>query len=88
MNAQTIQSYIRVRVAPNMPREEVVEHSPGLWHIRIREKPRMGAANTRVKAVLAKHLNVPPGQLRLIKGATSPSKTYLLTNPKHHANKH
>ena len=72
--------YVRARIITEAREESAVEHSPGLWHIRIREKPERGSANARVRSLLARILNVPEGSLRLIKGATSPSKTYLLTN--------
>jgi uncharacterized protein YggU (UPF0235/DUF167 family) len=80
MTTKNTAQYIRVRVTTEASKEEVREHSPGLWHIRIREKPKQGEANARVRAVLARRLSIPTESLRLVKGSTSPSKTYLITN--------
>ena len=55
--------------------------------VEVREKAQNGEANRRVRELLAHTLNVPIQTLRLVKGTTSPSKTYLLTNHTDHANK-
>jgi uncharacterized protein YggU (UPF0235/DUF167 family) len=78
--SHTASTYVRARVTTEAREESVVEHAPGLWHIRVREKPERGSANARVRALIARHLGVPEGTLRLIKGATSPSKTFLFVN--------
>jgi uncharacterized protein YggU (UPF0235/DUF167 family) len=80
MTSKSTPEYVRVRVTTEASQEEVRERSPGLWHIRIREKPKQGEANARVRIILARSLGIPTEALRLVKGSTSPSKTYLITN--------
>lgn len=79
-------AYVKVRVRTGCRREQV-EHMKDLWKIEVRERAERGEANRRVKELLALHLRVPDRALRLIKGATSPSKLYLLTNTHDHAHK-
>ena len=78
--------YIRVRVQTGR-RKESVTHEHDLWRIAVREKAERGAANVRVRELLAHALQVPPKALRLVAGATSPAKTYLLTNKQKHEDK-
>lgn len=73
--------YIRVRVQTGC-RKESITHEHDLWKVAIREKAERGSANKRVREVLAHALTVPPNALRLVKGATSPAKTFLLSNKK------
>jgi len=79
-------AYVKVRVRAGCRRESV-EQVNDHWTIAVRERPERGEANARVKTLLARHLKVPERALRLIKGATTPSKLYLLTNHTDHEHK-
>jgi uncharacterized protein YggU (UPF0235/DUF167 family) len=50
------------------------------FYIEVKEKAERNEANARVKQLLATELGCTSRELRLIKGATSPSKTYLQVN--------
>jgi uncharacterized protein YggU (UPF0235/DUF167 family) len=76
------QKYIHVRVTTGSKKESV-EKSKNKYFISVKEKAKRGEANKKVKELLAKQLNCTPKQLRLIKGATTPSKTYLSVNNKY-----
>jgi len=68
--------YVRVRVTPGVRTESVRERS-GVYHIAVREKAEGGLANARVRDVLARALGLEAARVRLVKGATSPSKLFL-----------
>jgi uncharacterized protein len=74
----TDERYVRVRVKAGARKERVSEEK-GVYTIEVREKTERGEANARVREVLARALCVRPETLHLVKGMTSPSKTYLLT---------
>ncbi len=80
MHIPTDTRYIRVRATAGARREHAEQVGADLWRISVREKASGGAANARIRVVLGKLLDLDPRQLRLVKGATSTSKTYLLVN--------
>ena len=69
--------YIHARVVTNSKKETVAEKK-GTFHITVKEKAERGLANKRVRELLASKLCCSSKQLRLIKGARSPAKTYQL----------
>lgn len=71
--------YIHVRVTTNAKKESI-QGNKNMYRIVVKEKAQQGHANTRVKELLSETLGCSAKQLRLIKGATTPSKTYLLIN--------
>ena len=88
MNAQnsTDNIYIRVRAVTSAKKESVTEHK-GVYTITVKEKAERGAANIRIKTLLADTLAQPAPALRLIKGAQTPSKLFqLVGNKKQHEN--
>lgn len=72
-------TYIHVRVTTK-GRSESVTKKNDTYHITVKEKPERGVANKRVRELLAQTLHSNPKEFRLVKGGTSPSKTYLFTN--------
>jgi len=78
-------TYIHVRVTTR-GRTECIEKKNNTYYIIVKEKAERGAANKRVRELLAQTLHRTPKELRLVKGGTSPSKTYLFTNHTHHEN--
>lgn len=79
-------AYVKVRVHAGCRRESA-ERVKDYWVVSVREHAERGEANRRVKEILAQKLTVPERSLRLVKGATSPSKLYLLIHHTNHANK-
>jgi uncharacterized protein YggU (UPF0235/DUF167 family) len=75
-----------VRVKTGARKEKVTQEKEDLWHIEVREKAERGEANKQVRALLARELDCLPKELRLIKGQTQPSKTFLFTKHTHHEN--
>jgi uncharacterized protein YggU (UPF0235/DUF167 family) len=78
MTTQETKKYIRVR-AKTKARAETILEERDTFYIAVKEKAERGEANARIRQVLAERLHCNPKQLRLVKGGTSPSKTYLLT---------
>lgn len=78
MKETTDKRYLRVRVRTSMKRETIALGKQDLWHIDVRGKAERGLANERVRALLANELQVDSRKLKLVKGATSTSKTFLL----------
>jgi uncharacterized protein YggU (UPF0235/DUF167 family) len=74
-------TYIRVRVTTGAKKQTVLKQKD-VYHISVKEKPERGSANEKVRSVLARELGEHVQNLSLIKGHTTPSKTYLLHNNK------
>lgn len=70
--------HIRVRVTSGARKEKISRAETGVWHITVREPAARGLANARVRALLAEVLGIETKHLRLVKGAQSPSKVYLV----------
>ena len=79
--------YIRVKVKPNARKERILQVGD-VYEISVREKAAQGAANKRVRELLAQTCNIPPKALRLVKGATSPGKLFLVVNHDEDENNH
>lgn len=77
--------YIHVRVTTNA-KKEVVQKKKNIYIVTVKEKAKEGRANKRVRELLSHTFGCSPQHLRMVKGATTPSKTYLLTNQHHHEN--
>ncbi len=73
--------YIRVR-AKTKTKHETIEEKKGVYYIHVKEKAERGEANKKIREMLAKEINCNPKRLRLVKGAKTTSKTYLLANTK------
>jgi len=72
---------IRVQVKAGSRKERMMQVEEHSYNIEVREKAERGAANKRVRQLLAEALGCSPKELRMVKGATSPRKHYLLGNP-------
>jgi uncharacterized protein YggU (UPF0235/DUF167 family) len=79
--------YIRVRVKAGTRKERIQQVAEGVYTVEVKERAERGEANARVRELLAEALHVTEHTLRLVKGTTSPSKTYLLVNHPHHDDK-
>ena len=65
---------IRVKVHPNSREDRLEEKGPASYEAWVKAEPEQGQANAAVLAILAAKLGVAAKRLRIIKGATSPSK--------------
>ena len=72
---------IRVTVTPLSRRERIVMGKQGILEIAVRESAEQGAANERVRQLVALHYKVGIPAVRLVTGAHSPRKTYSVTVP-------
>lgn len=64
----------RVKAHPDAKKDALLEKAPGVFEIWVRAPAEQGRANEAVLALLAAKLGVEAKRLRIIKGATSPSK--------------
>ena len=70
--------YLKVKVHADEKKNKVVLKSPDTYEIWVKAPAQEGRANEAVRALLAQQLGIPQNKLSLIKGATSPSKIFLL----------
>jgi uncharacterized protein YggU (UPF0235/DUF167 family) len=68
--------YISVRVQAGAKRETVKVGANGRLMIAVKEPAERNRANRRARELLAEHLKVPLGKVRLISGYTSPAKMF------------
>ncbi len=64
---------IAIRVKPRSRTEEVTKESD-TYVVRVKEPPVEGRANRAVVKLLARHLGVPEGRLRIVSGFTARNK--------------
>jgi len=65
---------IAVRVQARAKQEEIVGERDGRLLLRVSAPPVEGRANDRACRLLAKRLGVPPGRVRVARGASSRDK--------------
>ena len=69
-------TYARVQVTPSAKKESVIALDDKTYAIAVREPAERNLANTRVREVLAAHLDLPLGKVRLVSGHRSPRKIF------------
>ncbi len=67
---------IKVKVFAGAKKEGISRKSENSFEVRVKEKAERGEANRAVRRALAEHLKISASQIRLIKGARSPSKIF------------
>ena len=70
--------YLKIKVHADEKKEKLIQKSVDTFEIWVKAPAERGQANAAVRTALAKHLSVSENKLSLIKGATSPSKIFLL----------
>ena len=70
------QQWFMVKVHPNAGKDMLVALAPNRYEAWVKAKPIEGWANDAVSALLAKHLAIPPSQLRLVKGHQGRQKLF------------
>lgn len=66
--------HIKVRVSTGAKKDEVTELAPDTLVVLTRAKPERNEANRRMLELVAEHLGVEVGKIRLIHGHHSPAK--------------
>jgi uncharacterized protein (TIGR00251 family) len=77
-------SLMHVIVSPGAQTTEIkaVDEWRGALHVRVAAEPRGGAANAELAQLLSVKLSVPPGEIRIVKGARAHSKSiFVPLNP-------
>lgn len=67
-------SYIKVKVFAGAKKESFEQKSEDHFEVAVKEKAERNLANRRVIELVAKHLKVPTGKIRIISGHHSFSK--------------
>ena len=70
------QSWIHVKVHPNAGKDVLVGIGPGRFEAWVKAKPMEGRANESIINLLVRHLQVPPAQVRLVKGRGGRHKVF------------
>lgn len=70
--------YCKVKVHAGARENRLLEKAPDTFEAWVKAEAERGQANAAVLALLARHLGVEAKRLRIIKGATSPSKIVTL----------
>lgn len=69
---------LRLRVSPGSNRPAVAGRHGDAWKVRVAAPPERGRANDAVLVLLAEALDVPPGSVELVAGASSRDKVVLV----------
>ena len=69
-----MEKLLRVKVHPGSREDRIEGKTPTAYEAWVRAKPEQGKANAAVLALLAGKLGIATKRLRIMKGATSPSK--------------
>ena len=69
-----MEQFYKLKVHPNSKRLKIIAKSKNAYEIWIKKPAERGLANHATIALLAKELNIESKRIKLIKGATSPSK--------------
>ncbi|MGQ9707274.1 MAG: DUF167 domain-containing protein [bacterium] len=72
---------IQVLVKPGSKQNKVIHHPDGSFTVMVSARPIEGKANEAVIAALACFLNIPKGAIRLIAGAHSRRKVFMIPEP-------
>jgi uncharacterized protein YggU (UPF0235/DUF167 family) len=75
--------YVKVRVIADAKKESLEETSPDHFKISVREPAERNLANRRIVELVAAHHKLPPKQVRIISGHTSPSKILSIPDRTH-----
>lgn len=65
--------YIKVRVTASAKKESFTQREDTFF-VSVKEPAEQNRANTRVRALVAAHLDISPQQVRIISGHHSPGK--------------
>lgn len=66
--------YLKVKVHPDSREDRVERRGPDAWEVWTRAPAERGLANAAVRRAVGAALGVREARLRIVKGATAPSK--------------
>ncbi|MDD5630157.1 MAG: DUF167 family protein [Elusimicrobia bacterium] len=69
-----MEKLLRVKVHPDSRENRIEEKGPAAYEAWVKAEAEQGKANAAVLALLAARLGIEAKRLRIIKGATAPSK--------------
>ena len=69
-------TWLHVKVHPNAGKDVLVSLGPGRFEAWVKAKPIDGQANHAVAQLIARSLQLSPGQVRLVKGHSSRRKVF------------
>ena len=67
----TASGQLKVRVIPNASRDEVVGAADGVLKVKLQAVPEGGRANKALCALLARHFDCRPREVRILSGEKS-----------------
>lgn len=70
------ETWLHVKVHPNAGKDVLISLGPGRFEAWIKAKPMEGRANEALAALLARSLQIPRDQLRLMKGHSGRHKIF------------
>ena len=71
---------LKIKITPNSPKNEIIEHTKNYMRIRIKAAPEKGKANKELLKFLSKHFSVPTSSIILKGGKNSPKKIIEIKN--------
>jgi uncharacterized protein YggU (UPF0235/DUF167 family) len=72
--------YIRVEARPNSRKESILQSDEKTYTISVKEPAQLNMANKRIREILAEHLGIPLGKIKMISGHRSPRKIFTIDN--------
>lgn len=69
---------VTVRVKPGSSRNEIAGEQDGVLVVRVNAPPVDGKANRAVCKLLAKHFDMPPGKVEIVRGHSAREKVVRL----------
>jgi uncharacterized protein YggU (UPF0235/DUF167 family) len=66
--------YLKVKVTTGAKKEKLVKKNKDTFEISVKEKPERNMANKRVVELIAEHLKMPEGKIKIINGHHRPNK--------------
>lgn len=67
---------IKVKVFPCSKEEGVAINAKDQYEVKVKEKPKQGLANQRVRQLLSAHFGIMENKVHLIKGARTQNKVF------------
>lgn len=74
--------YIKVKVFPDQKKESFIETASLRFEARVRAPAERNLANEAVVGLVARHLDLPVGKVRIVSGHHSPSKILSIPDEK------
>ncbi len=71
-------THIKVKVKAGAKKEKFTVRAIDKFDIEVKEEAQNNMANARVRALMAKHLEVPLSFIRIVSGHHSPSKIIII----------